>query len=274
MTIKLRRKEGSVLKSCDPPQTDPFQIVHVEMSEMERAYRRRVEGARRGLFGLAFVCLTVSHFTFGPLFPPLIVGAWLSIALGAKGERILFPLAWRTFDAPKPSPTFEEEARVLAQALGVSIKGLRISPAASERPKARWTGRTLIATTALRDLPPSERRFALARILVYAPGFPELFGQYAGWPTFYAGFAAWQFGLPRLAWILAFLLAGWAILVVVRLCDRSQKASSQALAATGDEAGAAAFLVRERDAGSRRAARELAALGLLDSLRTGVGREG
>lgn len=231
------------------------------MGEMERAYRHRVETARRVLFGAAFAFLAFSHFTFGPMFPPLIVAALACVGLGGWGARAMFPLAWNTFDALKPSPDLEDEARTLAKTLGVRIAGLRVSSAHDVRPRVRWSGRTAVVSKALQDLPPDQRRFMLARSLVSAPGGLGLFGQYGAWPTFYAWFAAWQFGVPTLAWAFAATLALWAAFTLVRLYRRHETSTSRALAATDDRAGALAYLRRERDEGSRRAERELRELG-------------
>lgn len=227
---------------------------------MERAYRQRVEAMRGGFFGVSAVCLAFSHFTFGPLFPPLIATALICVALAMKGERVLFPLGWSTFDVSKPSPALEEEARALARQMGIRMGGLRASPGHDERIRVRWSGRTALVSALLRDLPAAERRFALARALAFAPNWIGLYGQYGAWPTFYAWYAAWQFGYPSLALPFAALLVLWPILALVRLYRNEQTATDRALAATGDRAGALAYLHRDAALGSRRAARELAAL--------------
>ena len=243
---------------------------------MRRAYRRRLEAARWGLFGVAFALLTIVHFTFSPWWLPLLVVAVGCAVLGGWGERVLFPHAWRIFDVPQPSPALEEEARGLARTMGVRPCSLRVVDEASAR--VRWLGGTLITTTALRDLPPGERRFALAWALAGAPDRASRFRRAAAWPTFYAGFAAWVFGVPFLPTACALALGLWGVAALVRAWAVEKADTRLALAVTGDPEGARAFLTRERDAGSPRAARELAALEVtrtpLPSGGEGAGGEG
>jgi hypothetical protein len=230
------------------------------MGAAERAYRSRVERARWALLAAAMAFVAASHYTFGPAFYPLVAASMLCVGLAVRGMPLLFPVGWSAFDSSNASPTLEAEARALARTMGVRIDGLRASPAHSERPTVRWSGRIAVVSDAMRDLPPAERRFALARALVHAPGGPELFRQYGAWPTFFGWFSAWAFGYPRLAWCLALALAAWAALSLVRLYRRDMSATARALAATGDRDAALAYLRRERDRGSLWAAREAAAL--------------
>ena len=223
---------------------------------MERACRHRLTHARVALFGAAFVLLTFVHFTFGPpwLWGPPIAVALGCVVLGAWGERILFPLAWRTFDAPQTSPALEAEARALARHMGVRLDALRTSR--TRRLRGAWKGRTVVVPSGFRDLPDDVRGYALARTLAHAPDATERFLQLAGWPLFYAWFAAWQLEIPRLAWVLGTGLFPLLIWVVVREPARFRRERSQAREMVGPDTERA-FLERERTMGSSGAEWEL-----------------
>ena len=227
------------------------------MEAMERLYRRRLNLARCGLIGVAFLCLSVSHFTFGPMFPPLIAVAVTCALLTGWGEWIMFPLAWRTFDGPRPSPALEEEARTLARAMGVRFGGLR--EGRSRRFTAAWVGRTLVVPSWFRELSQDERHYALARELAFAPGAWRTVLHFSGWPLFFGWYAAWQFEIPKLAWALGTALV---VALVGRFASspRSGKARMRAREIAG-LAAEVAFLTRAKGYGSRRAVWELERLG-------------
>jgi hypothetical protein len=227
------------------------------MEAMERAYRRRLAAVRWVLSGIAFTCLTVSHFTFGPMFPPLIAVAVTCALIVGWGERIVFPLAWRTFDGPRPSPALAEEARKLAREMGVRFGGLRESRA--REAAAGWCGKTLVVPPWFRELSEGERRYALARQLADAPGLWISALHFIGWPLFFGWYATWQFEFPGLAWLLGSAVFVPLFLRVVSAPKRYRVAQRRARELTSLEAEIA-FLTRAREHGSRAAAWDLGRL--------------
>ena len=224
------------------------------MDEMERAYRRRLERTRWALFAAAFVLLSIVHFTFGPLWIPLLGVAVGCALLGAWGERLLFPLAWRTFDASRPSPALEGEAQALSRRMGVRLDGLRTSR--GSRFRAEWKGRTAVVPPWFRDLPDDERHYALARTLASAPGTVARFLAWAGWPLFFAWFGAWQFDSPDMMWALGAALFPPLVLRIVHEPARHRKERDLAREIAGPDAERS-FLAQQAAQGSSGAAWEL-----------------
>ena len=223
---------------------------------MERAYRRRAGIARWALSGAAFALLTFVHFTFGSpwLWGPPLVAALVCAGLLGWGERLLFPLAWRTFDAPRASPALEEEARALARTMGVRPGRLR--ERRDRRWAGAWRGRTLEVPPWYRELPPDERRYALARDVAHAPDVFTVGQRLVGWPLFFVGFAAWSFGHGDTALVLGLFLFASLIAKAV-LWDRRQGRSRKRAREVAGEPGRRAYLARLASRGAGWAAWEL-----------------
>lgn len=227
---------------------------------MERAYRRREGFANAALAAAIVPFLVAAHYTWSFAFFPLIgivvAGAFL---LHHGPTRLFFPHAWHTFDAPRPSPALEEETRDLARCLGVRPSDLRLVPKEAKRPRVEWRGRTMVVNVPLRDLPPGERRFLLARSVLLVPDAADLFVRYTAWPLFYLSFALGCFERPSLG--LAFGALNLACLAInaVQRTKAAEAADVRAVSLVERDA-ALAYWRREEALGSPRAKRAIAEL--------------